>query len=322
MKRGERIRLIKEAAESLNERQWHEIQLTLREFGLRTYEPGWNDDVDQLTYCTDQIAEASDDTLLDLHEYLLGEDAAPGPQQITDRPWGSNPVAVFISHRHEDAPFVSTVRDILGSRYGIDAFVAHNDINPSKKWRDTIRAGLASCHFMVAVLHEKFHESQWCDQEVGWAMGRGVPVMPVRRQSHVGPRFDGFMEEHQDLVIGPATQYGTGEWWLAERIFEAVLYEPKTRSIGIKSLVEAFVHSFNYDNTRKLWVHIEKVDHFDSEQLRRLEYALQTNRQVYECNVDGQGLPDLVKALVEKFEPPPPPDPWSTPGANSDEPPF
>lgn len=315
MKPGEKIRLVKESAESLSTRPWLDVQLTLRTFGLRTFEPDDQYGPDVLSYCALQIEDADDETLTNLHEYLLGEDAAPRQQQASDRPWGSNPVAVFLSHCHEDAAFVGSVRDVLASQYGIDAFVAHNDIDPSKKWRDTIRAALASCHLMVAVLHERFHESQWCDQEVGWALGRGVPVMPVRRQPHVGHRYDGFLEEHQDLVLDPAQ--GTGEYWLAQQIFERVLAEPKTRSVGVKALAEAFVNSYNFDNTRRLWARIDQVESFDSEQLRRLEYAVQTNRQVYECNVAGVLIPDLVKQLVEKFEPPPPPAPGAVASGGS-----
>ncbi len=310
--------MIKESAESLNQRPWHEIQLVLRTYGLKTYEldDQWSHP-SQLMYCDEQIEEAGDELLLDLHAYLLGEDAAPElPHE--DRPWGDSPVAVFISHRHEDAAFVGMVRDLLRDRYGIDAFVAHNDISPSRKWRDTIRAALASCDFAVAVLHEKFHESQWCDQEVGWALGRGIPVMPVRRQVFQGERRDGFLEEHQDLVLGPAPQFGSGEWWLAEQIFERVLSEPKTRERGFKALAEAFVNSFSFDSTRKLWAKVAEVENWQPEQLRRLEYAVATNRQVYEANLDGQPIPDLVKALIERFEPPAPPaqpkqDPWEPP---------
>lgn len=320
MKPGERIRLIKEAAESLNERPWHEIQLTLRAHDLPTYELDDQWSPDQLTYCAQQVEQADDKGLIALHDYLLGDDAAPTPQQSSDRPWGSNPVAVFISHRHEDAQWVSAIRDILGRSYGIDAFVAHNDIHPSATWRATIRSALSSCHFMVAVLHEKFHESQWCDQEVGWALGRGVPVLPVRRQPNTGPRYDGFMEEHQDLVLGPVSQFGSGEHWLAERIFNAVVTDPKTRTVGIKALAEAFVNSTSFDNTRRLWAVIAAVDQFGSDQLRRLEYAVQTNRQVYDANVDGVFVPDLVKQLIDKFEPPQPvtgfgapvADPWDS----------
>ena len=315
MKPGERIRLITESADSLRAREWATAQLILDQFGFGTYEPDGVYDFEPHYYFIEQIKLGGEGQIRDLHEYLRGDDAAPGEQQTSDRPWGSNPVAVFISHRHEDAPFASNVRDVLATRYGIDAFVAHNDINPSAAWREKIRSALASCHFMVAVLHEKVHESQWCDQEVGWAMGRGVPVMPVRRQA-LPPgagRFDGFMEEHQDCVIGPAQQFGSGEWWLAEQIFLAVLNEPKTRTIGIKALAEAFVHSGSWDNTRKLWPLVEQVDSWDSEQLRRLEYAVQTNREIYDCNVAGIGVPLLVKQLVEKFEPPNQPGPWMAP---------
>lgn len=337
VKPGERIKLIKESAASLAARPWLEIQLVLREHGLRTWEPsGYDDDPEPLAYCMGQLSDAGDDTLADLHAYVVGEDSAPGRQQATDRPWGSNPVAVFLSHRHEDAPFASKVRDLLTKYYGIDAFVAHNDITPSAAWRAEIQAALSSCHFMVAVLHDKFHESQWCDQEVGWAMGRGVPVMPVRRQPHPGsPRYDGFMEALQDCVIGP--QYGDdGTWWLAEQIFVAVLSDPKTRAIGVKALAEALVNSYNWNHTRNVvWPLIEKVERWEPEQLRRLEYAVETNREVYDCVIGEHMVPDLVKALVATHEPPtpvpPPPnnDPWSSPTPNpfslpagKDEPPF
>lgn len=312
VKPGERIRLIKEAAESLQQRPWHEVQLTLREHGLPTYELVDRTSPGLLVYCTEQLEGADSDTLSALHDYLLGEDAAPGQQQVTDRPWGSNPVAVFISHRHEDAAFVGRVGGILGAYYGIDAFVAHNDIEPSKKWRDTIRAALASCHFMVAVIHENFHESQWCDQEIGWAMGRGIPVMPVRRQANQGQRRDGFLEEHQDLVLGPPEQYGSAEPYLARQIFARVLEDPRTRSVGIKALIESLVNSTSFDNTRRIWARIKDVEHFETEQLRRMEYAVQTNRQVFECVADNEPLPELVKRLVGRFEEPQPPDPWAS----------
>jgi hypothetical protein len=58
MKPGERIRLITEAAESLNTRPWPTIQLILREHGFKTYEmSGFSGEPDQLGYCTQQIEE-------------------------------------------------------------------------------------------------------------------------------------------------------------------------------------------------------------------------------------------------------------------------
>ena len=64
--------------------------------------------------------------------------------------------------------------------YSISAFVAHNDIEPTQEWQTEIETALATCHALVAMLRAGFHGSNWTDQEVGFAMGRGVPVFSVR----------------------------------------------------------------------------------------------------------------------------------------------
>lgn len=310
MKLGERIRVITECANSLADRKVSESQLILRTFGAETFdfEDQWNGGQDADEYFTGQCEAIDSAKLSELHQYLLGEDAAPGRQRRSDM-WGDNPVRVFISHCHEDAVFASGVNDILRKTCGIDAFVAHRDINPSAQWRATIRGALDTAHFVVAILHDRFHASQWCDQEVGWALGRDLPVMPVRRQAHIGPRFDGFMEEHQDLVLDPTR--GSGEHYLAWTILENVVKDERTHNIGVDALVEAFVNSPGWNRTRALWAMIEREPSFESRHLRRFEYAVETNRQVYDGNYGEVAIPVLLKALVEKFEPPPPSNPWT-----------
>lgn len=309
MKAGERIRLITEAVDSLSKRPVSDIDLILDQFGFNT--TNQDDWEDLRSYCVWCIKDGADGNILELHDYLLGEDAAPTPQQSTDRPWGSHPVAVFLSHKWEDALYVGAVKKILGDNYGIDAFVAHDDIEPSKRWREVIKAALSSCHALVAVMHEQFHDSQWCDQEVGWALGRNLPVVTVRREG-VPRKPDGFLEEHQDITV--SAKFGSGERFVAEKIFEVVLADPRTHAVGVKALAEAFVSSFSFDQTRLLWNLIQNESHWDGEQLRRFEYAVQTNRQVYQAITQPEGtpIPDLVTKLVEKFEPPPPHDPWAT----------
>lgn len=314
MKPGERIRLITESADSLLKRPWAEAQLTLDQFGFDTYEPNrYGDDNDDLSYFVQAIKEGGDSNLLDLHVYLLADDAAPTPQQESDHPWGTQPVRVFLSHKYEDCVFVGSVKKILGDHYGIDAFVAHDDIDPSKRWREVIKATLATCHGLIAVLHPQFHGSQWCDQEVGWALGRNIPVAAVRRDTAIRTQ-DGFLEEHQDITLGAS--HGSGEWFLAQQIFQLMLNDSRTHEKGLRALAEAFVNSFNYNNTRALWTLIEREPRWESEHLRRFEYAVETNAQVYDANANAEMMPDLVKNLVEKFEPPAPkprPDPWAEP---------
>lgn len=319
MKPGERIRLIDESAESLINRSWTKAQLALDQFGFgfQAYEPDkGRDDYDALSYFVQAVKDDGDADLLALHLYLHGDDAAPTPQHESDHPWGTQPVRVFLSHKYEDRLFVASVKKILGDRYGIDAFVAHDDIEPSKRWRDVIKAGLATCDGLIAVLHPDFHASQWCDQEVGWALGRNIPVAAVRRDTATRTP-DGFMEEHQDITLGAS--HGSGEWFLAQQIFLMVLNDARTHEKGLRALAEAFVNSFNYNNTRVLWTLIEQEPRWEPEHLRRFEYAVETNAQVYDANVKTEMMADLVKNLVVKFEPPVPEpvlDPWGN------EPPF
>jgi hypothetical protein len=317
MKPGERIRLITESADSLIKRAWAEAQLTLDQFGFQTYEPDkYRDDYDEQSYFVQAIKDGGDDNLLDLHMYLLADDAAPSLQHESDHPWGSQPVRVFLSHKYEDRVFVGSVKKILGDYYGIDAFVAHDDIDPSKRWRSVIKAGLATCDVLIAVLHPEFHASQWCDQEVGWALRRNIPVAAVRRDTATRTQ-DGFLEEHQDITLGAT--HGSGEGFLARQIFQLILNDSRTHEKGLRALAETFVNSFGYDNTRALWTLIEQEPRWESEHLRRFEYAVVTNPQVYRANANAEMMPDLVKRLVEKLEPPAPepaPDPWGS------EPPF
>jgi hypothetical protein len=125
---------------------------------------------------------------------------------------------------------------------------------------------------------------------------------------------DGFLEEHQDVQFPEAGS----AWKLATNIFDTIRSDERTAEAGRRALVESFVKAYNYERARLSYQLLAKETYLSSEELRRLEYAVQTNRQVYEANLGEAAIPTLVKALVEKFEPPAPPadDPWGT------EPPF
>ena len=86
---------------------------------------------------------------------------------------------VFLTHVSKIKEKTSQLKVALAD-YGMHGFVAHEDIEPTKEWQDEIEAGLASMDALVASLSPGFNESKWCDQEVGVAIGRRVPIVPVR----------------------------------------------------------------------------------------------------------------------------------------------
>jgi hypothetical protein len=96
----------------------------------------------------------------------------------TKRIWGEG-FRVFLSHKSEVKKETSDLKDRL-KVFGISSFVAHEDIHPTKTWQDEIENALASMDAFVALLTEEFHNSDWTDQEVGFALARAVPIIAVR----------------------------------------------------------------------------------------------------------------------------------------------
>jgi hypothetical protein len=98
---------------------------------------------------------------------------------ITDRIWGKEGFRVFLSHKTEVKKETASLKDELGI-YGISGFVAHEDIHPTKEWQAEIENALSSMDALVALMTNDFHDSLWTDQEVGFALGRGVPIISVK----------------------------------------------------------------------------------------------------------------------------------------------
>ena len=89
---------------------------------------------------------------------------------------------------------VGKLKDAL-AEHSIEGFVAHQAIQPTQQWQDVIESGLRSCDALAVWLSAGIKESPWCDQEVGFAVCRGILVVPIRKIDdachlrHVGRRF-------------------------------------------------------------------------------------------------------------------------------------
>lgn len=116
------------------------------------------------------------------------------PADATKRVWGDEGFRVFLSHKTEVKKETADLKDRL-RLFGISCFVAHEDIHPTKAWQDEIENALSSMDGFVALMTENFHESNWTDQEVGFAFARGVPIIAVR----LGKDPYGFIGKFQGL---------------------------------------------------------------------------------------------------------------------------
>jgi hypothetical protein len=90
--------------------------------------------------------------------------------------WDTPSFRLFVSHQSANRDQAHDLKLWFKEGYGIDAFVAHDDIKPTLLWQDVIEEHLAEMDGLLAVLTPGFHESDWTDQEVGFGLGRGVLV--------------------------------------------------------------------------------------------------------------------------------------------------
>ena len=98
---------------------------------------------------------------------------------INDRIWNNGSFRIFLSHKAEYKVKTAKLQEELAA-YGIDSFVAHNDIEPTREWQDEIENALHTMDVLVALMTEGFQNSNWTDQEIGFALGRKKQVIAVR----------------------------------------------------------------------------------------------------------------------------------------------
>lgn len=121
---------------------------------------------------------------------------------------------VFLSHLAKDREEVHELARVL-KMIGFACFVAHDEIRPSRSWLREIERALNSCEILVGYITEGFSESEWTDQEVGWALGRGLVAIPVVAG---GPMPYGFLGTYQAIKRGPDDHIGLGR-----RVFASIV---------------------------------------------------------------------------------------------------
>jgi hypothetical protein len=101
---------------------------------------------------------------------------------------------LFISHIANDKDKAMRLKSCL-IQYGIDAFVAHEDIEPTLEWQPEIEKALRTMDAFLAIHTLGFALSIWTQQEVGYAVGRGVKIISLQ----MGEDPTGFIGKHQAL---------------------------------------------------------------------------------------------------------------------------
>lgn len=204
--------------------------------------------------------------------------------------WRPGEIRLFISHRDNHKVAAKSLANALKS-YGISAFVAHDTIEPMTTWQKEIIKGLQTMEVMLAFITDDFDDSAWTNQEVGFALGRNIPVVSLKLEKG-GP----------SGLIG-ATQALRGD--LANPTASApMVYRLLTKKLGNEgrmntALITAFVQSKSYVDAKERFDRMSSaLTTLSEDQIAQITRGFEENGQLY-----GSGYlrgKDRLKNFLEK----------------------
>lgn len=197
MRVSDKLALIDKVGRELQSRyRYEEIDTFLAEYGIKppSGPVGYNS---KWVYSKAALQGVPDDVLIEIAGEL--DLAVPLGQAIGSsepRNWrGTNKLRLFISHISKDKDKATRLKDCL-SPYAISGFVAHEDIHPTLEWQKEIERALYTMDAFVAIHTTGFSKSVWTQQEIGFAVGRGVKIISLK----MGEDPTGFISSHQALA--------------------------------------------------------------------------------------------------------------------------
>ena len=293
----ERTTLVLQIAAAMASYDWADAEYLLDEHAvpplpLNTYVGGTKDAV------RERLRLAEDGVIREVGETVgvaaVAASATAQPDQGLD---SGGPLLLFVSHTSAHKSEVSAIRRELAT-WGVAAFVAHEEIEPTREWQVEIERALQSCDALLAYVTDDFPASRWTDQEVGWAYGRQVPVFAVR----AGGDPYGFIGKFQGIRYGrEAKDVGP----LIETLVQKLLEDDRTSGKATPGVVTAFCSSGSFDTTRSRFSLLTKSPRLSTDHVRELREAMESNSQIKHALIavaprTGRPAPELLEELIAR----------------------
>lgn len=223
-----------------------------------------------------------------LDEVLELEHPGEAKTEMVPSFWTAGYFRLFISHSTAIKDKAHKLKEELAS-FQIATFVAHDDIEASLEWQTEIESALRTMDALVAIISPEFTSSAWCDQEVGFALGKGKFVLPIM----LGATPYGFIGKIQGLKSSDYKKTSD----IAQKIIEILLQNELSSPRMTEVLVEKLVKSGGWDSSRATLSLLEKTIELTPAQIGRLLRAIEENIDVRQAFT----VPDRINKLIERL---------------------
>lgn len=202
-------------------------------------------------------------------------EAQPAPDVDSLTIWEPGHIRLFISHRDGHKVQAKALSKAL-SEFGICGFVAHDTIQVMDSWQHTILDGLRTMEIMLAFITDDFRDSWWTNQEVGFALGRNIPIVSIKLEAY-DP--SGFIAEKQALRGRIENAAGS-----ASEIYNLLADKLGNKERLQSGLVSAFASSSTFNESiQRLRMLNGKVSALSDSEITTIEKGYQSNDQLYGC---------------------------------------
>ena len=103
---------------------------------------------------------------------------------------------IFISHHHSDAKKLGSLKKQLAA-YDIEAFIAHEDIEPGEHDLNTIKKELEARNIFLLIGSSDAQDSPFVNQEIGFALGQDKDIISTIK---AGSSTWGFITHQQAIT--------------------------------------------------------------------------------------------------------------------------
>lgn len=282
---AERVSWILQVNRVLDARSWSDENMILGQFAIpKGPDSGARDHIRNT-----RLGQADDQTLHALYDCLPGSASKLEPANQADlaRIWGLGSPRVFLSHKAEYGALASALKDRMGA-YQTAVFVAHEDIEPTRTWQAEIERALRSMDALVALLTRHFALSPWTNQEIGVALGRGVPVLTIR----IDEDPSGFLGATQSIAGANRTLEE-----LAALLFGAMSNHASLAEPMLLGLVRQWESVQTYDDGGKVMSLLSACRTMPVHLLDRIELAYSENDQLHDARSVNRMYSDFIRRM-------------------------
>lgn len=177
-------------------------------------------------------------------------------------------IKAFLSYSSKNKKLAGKIQKEF-KKIGINVFVAHQSIRPSKEWKAEIKKEINEATWCLPLITGAFRKSHWTDQEVGMCIALSKEIFPL---CLCNAKIHGFISDYQ------AIRFKSNDIEGLCKSFIAAMSENDS-GIRYKSLlIDSLKQSPDFTESNKIVEKLQGLSLTTNEKKRILEAAKKNNQ--------------------------------------------